>query len=138
MLARSRIQRIFATVVALLLLSVGTGFASTVFRCAIDGKARNACCCPASSKGTKSKQPTSHDVIASRACCCQIEMAASAAADVRIQADRSDAAKIVVPPVMTKTIVEPVRQMATASTPCIDDHPPVGPPLLHRKCSLLL
>src|SRR5215208_6619662 len=130
MLVRSRTQRIIATAVALLLLSIGTGFASTVFRCKIDGKARDACCCPRTSKAAKSKQPPSEAPIASRAFCCQIEIANAAPTEVRVQAERSDTTRWVLPPVVTETAVEPARPMAIASTPCIDDHPPVGPPLL--------
>ncbi len=133
MLPRRRIHHIVATVVAVLVLSMGTGFASAVFRCQIDGEARDVCCCP--------KPESTHetgDPLASRACCCQVELARSVASDVRVQTEKLETTKLVHPTIVVMAVIAPVHRPVYTTTRWFADHPPVGPPLILQKCSLLI
>ena len=131
---RSRIQRIVAIVAALLLMSVGTGLASTVYRCAVDGKARDACCCPQAD--SKQEMPQS-DPVASSACCCEVEIAKATTTDPRHQAERHDAAKIALAAIVTVDVLAPPPPRH-AVAPRSVVRVPGGPPLILQKCSLLL
>jgi hypothetical protein len=127
------VRRVVVFLLALVLVpSLAT---ASWYRCALDGKTRAVCCCPARSDSPR-KPPADHAALREACCCTVLQIAAQASTG-----DAAPAASIgpgPAAPVMPAALPAPRVGLALAS---LDRPRALGDPpdtLFARRCSLLL
>ncbi|HEX3763670.1 MAG TPA: hypothetical protein VHW23_33465 [Kofleriaceae bacterium] len=126
-------RRVVVLLLALVLVpSMAT---ASWYRCALDGKTRAVCCCPARSDSPR-KAPTHHAVLR-EACCCTVTQVAARAST----GEPAPAVSIGVAPVATVLAAAIPAPRVLAPIASLDrPRAPSDPPdtLFARRCSLLL
>ena len=132
-LGLSCVRRIVLTLLTLAVLLPSSAFARTSFLCGMDGKVRQACCCP--SKQKKHEAPPASTIRAS--CCCSI----TTIAPVTTPPATSEAKAAPVPPMVAIVTVPPavpsqIQRVTVAPRSLAPPDPERS--LFVRHCALLL
>jgi hypothetical protein len=124
-----------AVLVLLVLVLVPSTAMASWYRCAYDGVARAACCCPTTRDWTKHRAPAPEASLRA-ACCCTTTQVGAAAPDRTRSSISLDLSTPPLAPVIAAAAAAP-RPRAIASLARSRVH---GPPdtLLARHCSLVL
>lgn len=129
-------RRILAPLVALMLV-VGVRSAGAMYRCAGDGVARTACCCPQDETAKPEREDFGPALEAP--CCCDVELAfAIAAVDVRVAPDGASSHEVAAVRVIAidGAVATIRRSQVSAGPPYV--HRTSGPPLRLVKQSFLI
>jgi len=131
-----RIHRcILAPIAVLMLLVVGFRSTYAMYRCAGDGVARTACCCPQDENAKD--EAADREIAIKAACCCDIELA-QAIASVDVRLDGPSSHEIAALPVLQDDwVVTTIRPSQTSPEPAYV-HRSSGPPLRLVKQSFLI
>ena len=130
-------RRVVLILLALLVLAPTAVQAAVWYRCAHDGEARKACCCPSEAKARDRAERDASPAL-SAGCCCDVTTIEAPKPSVRDSVPIRDAVDIAPPVLATVTVVAPeARPVQTLRRVTIV---PVRPPdpIFVRNCALLL
>jgi hypothetical protein len=132
---RTRAIRNTALTVLLPLLFLNASSARALYRRVFDNLARSECCCPP----TAEPHAVPHAAVA-KACCCDVEQP-KVGARAQARLERSEVSQLRAP---VAAIAPPRFDLASrwavveAQRAVAELDPPIGPPLILRKCSFLI
>lgn len=131
-------RRVVLILLALLVLAPTAVQAAVWYRCAHDGEARKACCCPSKAKEEGDRTERDKPPALSAGCCCEVTTIEAPKPSVRESAPIKNSVDMAPPALAALTVVLPESRPAQAlrAVSIVPVRPP--DPIFARNCALLL